>query len=126
MDASPVKGDCDQVADRESAYERLSGRVQSTTAAPIASDAGTSGTGRWQRPAGTRADAEPPTAPQPVPRQVGRQAKPEPSVLEQVIFGPGRRQGLAEAMAKSVVRTMGSQVGRQIVRGILGSILRGR
>jgi hypothetical protein len=45
-------------------------------------------------------------------------------MIEKVILGDGRRQGLAEAMAKSVVRQIGSSVGRQLVGGVLGSLLR--
>jgi DNA helicase HerA-like ATPase len=37
--------------------------------------------------------------------------------------GSSRRQGMGEAMIKSAVRTMGSEMGRQIIRGVLGSIL---
>jgi hypothetical protein len=47
-------------------------------------------------------------------------------MMEKIILGDGRRQGVLEAAAKSVVRNMAGQVGRQIVRGMLGSILRGR
>jgi uncharacterized protein len=56
-------------------------------------------------------------------------AKPQSSVLNDVLFGKtgprgGKQsQGLIEAMAKSAVRTMGSTAGREIIRGVLGSIL---
>ena len=48
------------------------------------------------------------------------------------IFGSGttgkgrQRQGVAEALVKSAVRTIGSEVGRQIMRGVLGSIMGGK
>ena len=54
----------------------------------------------------------------------GSAGRPERGMIEKVILGDGRRQGLAEAMAKSVVRQIGSSVGRQLVRGVLGSLLR--
>lgn len=38
--------------------------------------------------------------------------------------GNSRRQSLGEAMAKTVVRSVGSQVANKLVRGILGSILK--
>ena len=49
-------------------------------------------------------------------------------VLESILVGDGRRQGLAEAIAKSAARSVSSTVGRQvgnaIVRGVLGALLR--
>jgi len=45
-------------------------------------------------------------------------------MVERVLLGDGRRQGLAEAMAKSAVRTVGRQVGLSPVRGILGSLFK--
>jgi len=122
---SPIKGHYEQAVDRESAYERLSGRVQSAAKTP---DLGVSGTGSWQRPGGMR--TEPASSPwgasgAPAPRSTSRAApREERSVVERVLLGDGRRQGLVEAAAKSVVRNMAGQVGRQLVRGVLGSLLR--
>jgi len=128
---SPVKGHYEQIVDRESAYERLSGRVQ---AAPSAgSDIGVTGTGSWQRPGGVRTEPAPgpwnSSAGAPAPGSSGRTAgrapqRDERSVVERVLLGDGRRQGLVEAAAKSVVRNMAGQVGRQLMRGVLGSLLR--
>ncbi len=47
------------------------------------------------------------------------------SVLSELLWGNGRRQGMVETMAKQAVRTIGSQLGRQILRGVLGGILGG-
>ena len=47
------------------------------------------------------------------------------TVLTDLLWGTGRRQGMVEAMAKQAARTVGSQVGRQILRGVLGGILGG-
>ncbi len=126
IEASPIKGHYEQIVDRESAFERLRGRATAASSAPA--EARPTGTGSWQRPGGfpsrTAPQAADPYAPQPQTMPRGRQGRPEPGMIEKVILGDGRRQGLAEAMAKSVVRQIGSSVGRQIVRGVLGSLLR--
>jgi DNA helicase HerA-like ATPase len=121
--ASPIKGHYDETVDRESAYERLSGRVQTPRgAAPT--ETTTRGTGSWERPGGlARAPQEEAEAPRTATRRAP--AREEKGVVERIILGDGRRQGLAEAMAKSMVRQIGSSVGRQILRGVLGSILKG-
>jgi hypothetical protein len=126
IEASPIKGHYEQVVDRESAFERLRGRA---TAAPSASaPTQPTGTGSWQRPGGFpgRTMPQAPGSDAPSPRSMPRGApgRPERGMIEKVILGDGRRQGLAEAMAKSVVRQIGSSVGRQLVRGVLGSLLR--
>ncbi len=123
MEASPVKGRYEAVIDRDSAYERLSGRVAAPASGGAAGSA--AGTGRWERSGGLTSRPTPEAAPaEPASSRRGAPAREQPSVLEQVLLGSGRRQGLAEAMAKSVVRQIGSSVGRQIVRGVLGSILK--
>jgi uncharacterized protein len=125
IEASPIKGHYEQVVDRESAFERLRGRA---TASPTAAaPARPTATGSWQRPGGFPGRTAPQAPesyapPQTMPR--GGQGRPERGMIEKVILGDGRRQGLAEAMAKSVVRQIGSSVGRQLVRGVLGSLLR--
>jgi uncharacterized protein len=122
---SPIKGHYEQAVDRESAYELLTNRAQT---APSASAPQPRGTGSWQRPDGAR-------PPQPTPGYGYPQApsettrsrtKPEKGMMEKIILGDGRRQGVLEAAAKSVVRNMAGQMGRQIMRGVLGSILRSR
>jgi len=127
IDASPIKGHYEQRVDRESAYELLTKRTQ--TAGP-ASAPQPSGTGSWQRPGGARPQPAPdysyPQGRTETEASRGRVAKPEKSMVEKIILGDGRRQGVLEAAAKSVVRNMAGQMGRQIMRGVLGSILRSR
>jgi hypothetical protein len=94
--SSPVAGVYEKTVDRESAYERLKGRVEQ--AATGAGEAPS--TGGWT-------DSLKDT--------LGGLAK-----------GSGRKDSLIEAMAKSAARTVGSTVGREIVRGVLGSLFGGR
>src|SRR4051794_17275697 len=81
--------------DRESAYERLTGRTEKKMQPAEAKPAG-------------------PAASNPVSDVLFGKTGPR---------GGKQSQGLIEAMAKSAARTVGSSVGREIVRGILGSIL---
>jgi DNA helicase HerA-like ATPase len=93
-------GHYDQAIDRESAYEMLTNRTATKTAA-----------------------ANAPAAPQPAGTGIG-------AVLTSVLFGTtgprgGQHDGLVQSAAKSAARSMGSGVGRAILRGALGSILGG-
>jgi uncharacterized protein len=97
MRASPFAGKYDTAVDRESAYEKLTARVEEALPAP-GNDADRSGgildsigdfLGGSRGPRG------------------------------------GRREGAIEAAAKSAARAIGSQVGRELVRGVLGSLLGG-
>ena len=100
---SPLGAKYDTAVNRESAHEILSKR-----AAEIA-------------------QAVPVPTPTPA-ASAGRQADPQApasSPLGNVLWGTGRRQGVAEAMVKSAARAVGSQLGRQILRGVLGGILGG-
>ncbi len=94
---SPIGGRYDVPVDRESAHEILSRR----TAAPEPAAAAA-------KPGGKE------------------KAQARGSVLSDVLWGSGRRQGMVEAMAKQAARTVGSQIGRQILRGVLGGIFGGR
>ncbi|MDX1923588.1 MAG: helicase HerA-like domain-containing protein [Alphaproteobacteria bacterium] len=100
--ASPFAGTYDQVVDRESAYERLTGRV-----------------GQAQQNVQQQ---------QQMPQQA---TGTDGGILGGLLGAAGglftgggnsRRQGVGEALVKSVVRSVGSQVGREIMRGIMGSI----
>ncbi len=102
MAASPVAGTYDTPKDRESAYERLKGRAEQSTAAT----------------AGTTATAGAPAG--------GSWTDSLKDSLGGLMTGTGRKDSLVEAMAKSAVRTIGSSVGREIVRGVLGSLLGGK
>ncbi|HEY1128342.1 MAG TPA: helicase HerA-like domain-containing protein [Roseateles sp.] len=111
---SLVAGVYEKQLDRESAYEKLTGR---STAAPagggMAAEAGSVFKGGQAAP--------PPAEPTGGGMLDG---------LKDVLFGStgprgGRHPGLAEKAAQSAVRSMGSAVGREIIRGVLGSILGG-
>jgi hypothetical protein len=97
--SSVVAGVYETAVDRESAYEKLKGKV---AVAGGAAAAGTAGSGPgWVEQAG--------------------------AMLGGVLGSGGSRRGdtVVQAMVKSAARTMGSTVGRQIVRGVLGSLLGG-
>jgi DNA helicase HerA-like ATPase len=104
---SLVAGVYEQLVDRESAYEKLTGAPAGDT-----QKVGAGGTA-------------------PAPTQAPAEGGGLLGGLGDMLFGStgprgGQRDGLAQAMAKTVVRTIGSQVGREIVRGVLGSIMGGR
>jgi hypothetical protein len=107
---SVLAGVYEQTVDRDSAYEKLKGKVAAaanatnTPAAPVQQSAPSQSAAAnhtdWLQEAG--------------------------SVLGNVLgSGTGRRDTVAEAMVKSAARSIGSTVGRQIVRGVLGSLLGG-
>jgi DNA helicase HerA-like ATPase len=102
--SSVVAGVYETAVDRESAYERLKGKV-------AASGAGTSSAGT-DAPAGS-----------------GWMGNLEAAgtALGGVLGGGSGRRGdtVVQAMVKSAARTMGSTVGRQLIRGVLGSLLGG-
>ena len=108
---SLVAGIYDTTADRESAYEKLTGRV---AARMEAADKVTT-----------------PGAPTPTP-----EAKDEPGFFSKIggMIGdvmetknsPSGRQTVAEAAMKSAARAVGSEVGRRVIRGVLGSIFGGK
>ena len=107
---SLVAGVYEKAVDRESAYEKLKGRVEASPAT----------VGAAAKPAG--------------PGQAGAAGASEGGGIfgsfKDAIFGStgprgGKREGLAESAARSAVRSIGSSVGREIIRGVLGSILGG-
>ena len=127
MNNSPVKGKYDQAVDSESAYEKLTNRVQ-TTAAPAGQQpgaaAGQAGSGGgWldkvgdivgtvfgtNRPRGMRM-----TTGQTIARAMSARG-----VTNQVL---GSR--MAADMGRSVGGSIGGSVGRAVVRNALGGILR--
>ncbi|MEP6875022.1 MAG: helicase HerA-like domain-containing protein, partial [Burkholderiales bacterium] len=108
MQGSLVAGVYEKTVDRESAYEKLKGRV---AASPTAAPSSTA-------PVGTAASA---------PADAGGGLM---DGLKGVLFGStgprgGKREGLAESAARSAMRSIGSSVGREIIRGVLGGILGG-
>lgn len=96
---SLVAGIYEKEVDRESAYEILQARVQTSGASAATAGQANSGGGLL----GSLNDVLFGTT------------------------GPrgAKHDGLAQSMAKSAVRTIGSSVGRQIVRGVLGSLFGG-
>ncbi|MGZ5267471.1 MAG: helicase HerA-like domain-containing protein [Caldimonas sp.] len=111
---SLVAGVYEKTVDRESAYEKLKGRVVASGGAP----------------AGTAAGGASPTAPAGAPTAPGEAGGGILGGLKDVVFGStgprgGKHEGLAESAARSAMRSIGSSVGREIIRGVLGSILGG-
>ncbi|MBH9554041.1 helicase HerA-like domain-containing protein [Inhella gelatinilytica] len=114
LDQSLVAGVYEKAVDRESAYEKLTRRLQAAAQPDGASPA--------RNPAGATAS----TPPGPGENEEGGLM----GGLKDLLFGStgprgGRREGLAEAAAKSALRSIGSSVGREIARGVLGSLLGG-
>jgi DNA helicase HerA-like ATPase len=142
MASSVVAGVYDTPVDRESAYERLNGKVQASSAAAGAPTAGAGAgapgsQGSWTPGgAGTptvSTGGVPPGVPGQPPATPGEPSSGWFHEVTQVLTqrGPtGPRGGrgsdsIAEVMAKSAARAVASQAGRQIVRGVLGSLLGG-
>lgn len=103
VQTSLLAGQYETAIDRESAYEKLKGRVAQ------------------RQPA----DAQPTTQPATENRDAGLG-----DLLGGILTGGGHRarqpQSIGEALLKSAARTIGSEVGRQLIRGVLGSLLGGR
>ncbi len=95
---SPLKGRYDTVLDRESAFELLAKRVE-TSAREAAMEK--------EQQAATKQQKE----------QAKEQERAERTARS--------RETAVEAFAKSAARAVGSQVGRQIMRGVLGALLGG-
>ena len=107
MANSLVAGVYEKMVDRESAYEKLKGRAEETTAQGGANGGGKGAPGAAAESGGGLMGG-----------------------LNDVLFGStgprgGRRDGLAQTMAKSAVRTMGTTLGKEILRGVLGSLFGG-
>ncbi|MBS1801778.1 MAG: DUF853 domain-containing protein [Acidobacteria bacterium] len=110
--SSVIAGVYEQTVDRDSAYEKLKGKVAASTAVA---------------PAGAPASPQSgPAQAAPAASQGGGWMEEAGSVLTNVLgSGTGRRETVAQAMVKSAARSIGSTVGRQIIRGVLGSLLGG-
>ncbi len=105
---SPVFGHYEQVIDRESAHEKLTGRAHARQGEPDAA----------HQPSGT------------APSAAGGTMGKLGGILTDSLGGTtgprgAHRDGLLESAAKSAARAIGSQLGREIIRGVLGSILGG-
>jgi DNA helicase HerA-like ATPase len=117
MKQSTVAGIYEKSVDRESAYEKLKGRVDSKMAkAPAQASQDHEGTKDGWGSSGNQAPAPSSSAGGGFGDVLGS------------VFGSGprggRRDSIGEAMMKSAARTIGSTVGREIIRGVLGSILK--
>ena len=119
MKDSLVAGVYEKVVDRDSAHEKLTGRVAGSAApaapaAPGAGPAGNAPIGGAQQPA-----------------QQGSEGGGILGGLKDIFLGTtgprgGKHDGLVQAAAKSAVRTIGTQVGKEILRGVLGGIFGGK
>nr|WP_315241058.1 helicase HerA-like domain-containing protein [uncultured Albidiferax sp.] len=109
IENSLVAGVYEKLLDRESAFEKLKGRTETTAA---------------------NASAQPPSLPG-MTAPAATEGGGLMGGLNDILFGStgprgGKRDGLAQTMVKSAVRTMGTKVGQEILRGVLGSIFGGR
>jgi uncharacterized protein len=111
---SIVAGVYEKAVDRESAYEKIKGRVQASM--PKTQEV---------TPAGSS------PAPQQAPTPAASSGSSIGDMLGNAMGGlfggrgvARRKDTMVEAMVKSAARSIGSQVGREIIRGVLGSILK--
>jgi DNA helicase HerA-like ATPase len=109
--ASLVAGVYEKTVDRESAYEKLKGRVATHAPAPNAPAA-----------PGQASAAPPPSAGPSISDRVQ-------DALGGLLGGSGgsrRKDTVVEAIVKSAARSIGSSVGRELIRGVLGSLLKSK
>jgi len=117
---SLVAGVYEKAVDRESAYERLKGRVVAQTDTAPAGERSMADEAQTAKRAATAAgSAAPPNA--------GGGLMDGLKDLMLGSTGPrgGRHPGLAATAASSAMRAIGSAVGRELIRGVLGSLLGG-
>ena len=133
LEQSLVAGIYEKAVDRDSAYEKLKGRVVGSSAAPTnpARVEVGMGPGSAQGPADSGRSSSPIGSAQ-TEAQAPAQAESGGMLdgLKGVLFGTtgprgGVHEGLAQSAARSAVRSIGSAVGREIIRGVLGSLLGG-
>ncbi|MBC3880940.1 DUF853 domain-containing protein [Undibacterium sp. LX40W] len=136
MKASIVAGVYEKAVDRESAYEKLKGRVASSASShPVPADDGQAWGNSSQPSANSRQPASQNQTQNPQQNQQQQPAQSGGGIGDALggmfgnLFGGSgirRRDNVAETLVKSAVRTIGSQVGREIIRGVLGSIMKKR
>nr|WP_315401433.1 DUF853 domain-containing protein [uncultured Duganella sp.] len=112
---SVVAGVYEKTVDRESAYEKLSGRVAQAQRPGPGPDNGAAAAGGAQ-----------PARSQPAQEAASGGGSMFGDVLGGLFGQSGKRDTAVQAMVKSAVRSIGSQVGREIIRGVLGSIMKKR
>jgi uncharacterized protein len=111
-----------QVIDRDSAYEKLKGRVvAASVGAPGASETAPSAAN-----APPSAASQSPAAPQPEAASGGLLGGIKDMLWGQTGPRGGKHEGLVESGARSAMRSIGSAVGRELIRGVLGTLLGGR
>ena len=116
---SLVAGVYEKTVDRQSAYEKLSGRVAAAGDAAAAGRSMADEADAATAPGQTRGGA--------APAEAGSGLI---DGLKDMVFGStgprgGRHAGLAQTAATSAMRSIGSAVGRELIRGVLGSLLGG-
>jgi uncharacterized protein len=122
---SIVAGVYEKVVDRESAYEKLKGRVE--TKMPDKTEVKASrpvDASRSQPASRATAPVQPQQPQQPAGSSLGDSVR---DMMGGLFGGSGvgrRKDTMVEAMVKSAARSIGSQVGREIIRGVLGSIMK--
>ncbi|MDO9193049.1 MAG: DUF853 domain-containing protein [Undibacterium sp.] len=139
--SSIVAGVYEKAVDRESAYEKLKGRVAASAAqrSDVPADSSGNPGNEWGNSSGNAPISPHSASPS---NSTANQQQPAPSASEEGgiggalsdmfgnLFGSNtgirRKDNVAETMVKSAVRTIGSQVGREIIRGVLGSIIKKR
>ena len=123
---SLVAGVYEKLSDRQSAYEKLSGRVAPAPAGGPAP----AGAGRSMAEEAEAASAAGQAGTAAPAHAGGGMLGGLTDGLRDMVFGStgprgGRHPGLAQTAATSAVRSIGSAVGREIIRGVLGSLLGG-
>ncbi|MDB5762158.1 MAG: hypothetical protein JWQ21_1153 [Herminiimonas sp.] len=111
---SIVAGVYEKTVDRDSAYEKIKGRVAASQPAA----------GPVEPPGSSGGATQAGTSPQSGGPSIGDRMK---DAFGGLFGGTGiarRKDTVVEAMVKSAARSIGSQVGREIIRGVLGSILK--
>ncbi|MDO8458297.1 MAG: DUF853 domain-containing protein [Burkholderiaceae bacterium] len=115
---SIVAGVYEKTVDRDSAYEKIKGRVETRINQSDAASTGNASSGNAQ----TGNDSQ---------NGGGNAGGGLMGSINDVLFGKtgprgGQHDGLAQTMARSAVRSIGSSVGREIIRGVLGGIFGGK
>ena len=130
---SLVAGVYEKAVDRESAHERLKGRVAEAVPRQAQADEGAGHSMREEAEAavrGRRTDED--AAPRSDSRSGARSGTATGDsggwlgdLADGMLRGSGRKDSVLETVAKSAARTIGSTVGRELIRGVLGSLLGG-
>jgi uncharacterized protein len=123
---SLVAGVYEKVVDRDSAFEKLRGRVETKMPTRQEAQADAPAVPGRQAPSSghTAGQTSGQATEQPAGGSIGDSMR---DMMGGLFGGSGvgrRKDTMVEAMMKSAARSIGSQVGREIIRGVLGSILK--